>query len=281
MRSKGLAVMQVLDFAKEREPARRMSMCESGQEEPPEQAGQHAHRQQEVGSAVHPVRTIERYPAARHDHMQVWMVGHCRAPAVEHGGGANAGAQVPGIGSDREQRLGRCAEQQVVDHRLVLVGDGRDLGRQREDYMEIADRQQIGLAGGEPVPRRRALTLWAMAVAAGVVGDPAVAAILAALDMAAESSRAALLNGRHRLELAKAHMTGIGLAPGRPVAMEDICDLELWAAHGRRTTLRFSVSLRSAVRAGRAGWSQCGSWCWRRACKGPWCRVWHGRAAPG
>src|SRR5215472_6127999 len=120
-----------------------------------------------------------------------------------------------------------------------------------------------------------------MAVATRVVGDPAVAAILAALDMATESSRAATLDRRHRLELAEAHMPGIGLAPGRPIAMEDICDLQPRAAHGRRTTLRFSVSLRSAVRAGRAGWSQCGSWCWRRGCKGPWYRAWHGRAAPG
>jgi hypothetical protein len=63
-----------------------------------------------------------------------------------------------------------------------------------------------------------------------------VAAILAALDMAPtgqarglkahESSRAATLDRRDRLELAEGHLPGIGLAPGRPVAMEDICDLK-------------------------------------------------------
>ena len=107
-------------------------------------------------------------------------MGHRRAPGVEHGGDADAGAEVPGIGGDREQRLGRGAEQQVVDHRLVLIGDVGDLGRQREDDVEVADRQQIGLARGEPVPCRRALALGAMPVAAGVVGDAAVAAVLAA-----------------------------------------------------------------------------------------------------
>ena len=120
--------------------------------------------------------------------------------------------------------------------------------------MEIADRQQISFACGKPVPCHRALTLGTMAVATRVVGDPAMAAILAALDMAAtgqarglkahESSRAATLDRRHRLELAEAHMPGIGLAPGRPVAMEDVCDLQPRAAHGRRTTPRLSVSLR-------------------------------------
>ena len=91
-----------------------------------------------------------------------------------------------GIGCDREQGFRRRAEQQVVDHRLVLVGDWSDLGGQRKDDVEVADRQQIGLAGRKPILCRRTLTLWAMAVATRVVGDAAVAAILAALDMPAE-----------------------------------------------------------------------------------------------
>jgi hypothetical protein len=103
---------------------------------------------------------------------------------VEHGGGADASAEVLGIGGDREQRFSRRAKQEVVNHRLVLAGDWSDLGGQREDYVEIADRQQIGLAGRKPIRRRRTLTLWAMAVSTRVVGDAAVAAILATLDMA-------------------------------------------------------------------------------------------------
>ena len=93
--------------------------------------------------------------------MEVRVVGHCRAPAVKHGSGADARAEVPGVvglqptglsrGGDREQCLGRRAEQQVVDHRLVLVGDRGDLSGQGEDDVEIADRQQVGLAGREPI----------------------------------------------------------------------------------------------------------------------------------
>src|SRR6516165_3087064 len=158
------------------------------------------------------------------------MVGHRRAPGMQYGSGADAGTEVLGIGGNGEQSLGRNAEQQVVNYRLVLVGDCGDLGRQGEDHMEIADRQQISLARGKPVACHRALTLGTMAVATRVVGDPGVAAILAALDMAAESSRAATLDRRHRLELAEAHMPGIGLAPGRPVAMGDVCDLQPRAA---------------------------------------------------
>jgi hypothetical protein len=32
--------------------------------------------------------------------------------------------------------------------------------------------------------------------------------------------------GRHHLELAEAHMPGIGLAPGGPMAVKDVCDLQ-------------------------------------------------------
>ena len=163
MRGEGLAPTQALDLAKKCQSARRVGIGQRCQEQPPEQAGKHPHRQQKAGLAAHPARAVERYPATRHNHMDVRMVGHCRAPAVEHGGGSNARAEVLGIGCDREQRFGRRAEQQVVDDRLVLIGDWSNLGGQCEDHVKIADRQQIGLARRKPILRRRTLALWAIA----------------------------------------------------------------------------------------------------------------------
>ena len=113
MGGEGLSALQALDLTEEYQPACRVGVGEPGQEEPPEQARQHPHRQQKAGLAAHPARAVERYPAARHNHMDVRVVGHCRAPAVEHGGGADASAEVLGIGGDRQQCLGGGAEQQV------------------------------------------------------------------------------------------------------------------------------------------------------------------------
>jgi len=69
---------------------------------------------------------------------------------------------------------------------------------------------------------------------AAVVGDAAVAAVLAALDMAAEDSGATGLDRCHDLELAEADVPGMGRAPGGPVSAEDVGDLECRAfgAHG-------------------------------------------------
>jgi hypothetical protein len=62
---------------------------------------------------------------------------HGRAPGVEHGGDADPGAQVLGIGGDGEHGVGRGLEQQIVDHGLVLVGDVGDRCRQREHDVEV------------------------------------------------------------------------------------------------------------------------------------------------
>ena len=100
--------------------------------------------------------------------------------------------------------------------------------------MEVADRQEIGLACGEPIPCRRALTLWAMPVATAIKSDAAVPAVLARLDMTAKRCGAAGLDRRHHLQLAEAQMAGMGRAPGGAMAMEDVGDLQGRAAHRRR-----------------------------------------------
>src|SRR6267378_5224825 len=104
-----------------------------------------------------------------------------------------------------------------------------------------------------PPSRGQALALGAMAIAARVVGDPAVAAILAALDMAPEGSRAAVLDSRHHLELAEAHTPGIGSAPSAPMVMKAVRDLQLRAAHRRLARPVVSVPPGKATRAGRVG----------------------------
>ena len=60
----------------------------------------------------------------------------------------------------------------------------------------------------------------------------------AALDLRAKLKtrhRAATLDRRHHLQLAEAHMAGIGFAPCRSMAAEDIRDLQSWTRHARRT----------------------------------------------
>jgi hypothetical protein len=110
--------------------------------------------------------------------------------------------EVLGVGRDGGQGLGRGLEQDIVDDRLVLVGDIGDGRRQCEYHMIVRHRQQIGLARRQPVLCRSTLALRAVPIAATIVRDLAVGALLAARDMAAEGCRAAALDRRHHFELA-------------------------------------------------------------------------------
>ena len=76
---------------------------------------------------------------------------------MKNRGDADAGAEVLWVGGDGGHCLGRCLEQQAVHRGFVLERDVGDLGGQREDDVEVTDRQQVGLALGQPGARGRAL----------------------------------------------------------------------------------------------------------------------------
>src|SRR3546814_20633223 len=85
------------------------------------------------------------------------MMGKRGSPCMEYGGDADPGTEMLGISGDREHRIGRGLEQQIIDQRFVMIGDGGDLGRHREHEVEVADREKVGLAGLEPGARGGAL----------------------------------------------------------------------------------------------------------------------------
>ena len=116
---------------------------------------------------------------------------------------------------------------------VVLVRMTVPVRRDLRHAHAVDDQQhQVGLAGGQPLLGDGALTFWAVPIAAGVVRDPAVAAALAALDVSAERGGAAVLDGRHDLELAETEVSGLCVTPRRPVGAEDIRDLQGRHARG-------------------------------------------------
>ena len=156
------------------------------------------------------------------------MVGERRSPGVQHGGEPDARAEMLGVGCNGDQGLGRDLEQQVIDDRLVVIGDVGDRSRQGEDDMEVGNWQQFGLAVGQPLLGSDGLALRTMPVAAGIVGDAQVGALRAAFDMAAQSSGAASFDRGHHPPLPAAEMTGMDLAVSGTVAAEDLRHLDRW-----------------------------------------------------
>src|SRR5258705_13912036 len=66
--------------AEETEAADRVGGDELLQEQPPEQAGEHADGQEKSRPTGHPALAIGRDATARHDHVHVGVMGHSRAP---------------------------------------------------------------------------------------------------------------------------------------------------------------------------------------------------------
>ena len=72
---------------------------------------------------------------------------------------------------------------------------------------------------------------WAVPVAAAIVGDDGVRAVLASRDVAAKRRGAAALDCAHHLHMVEADVPGIGSAPRRPAVAEDVGDLQHWTGH--------------------------------------------------
>jgi len=229
----GLRIGELGVFAEAAELAGAMRGAEVLAEQPSEQPREHPHGQEEARPTGHPALTVEGDATAGHDAMQVRMMGQRRAPGVQHRRHPDARPQVLGVGGDGQECLGGGREQQSIDHRLVVRGELPERCRQGENHVVVLDRQQVGLPRGEPLLGHRTLTLRAVAVAAGVVGNLGVAAVRALGDMAAERRRAAVLDGRHHFELAEAQVPGLLRAPSGAVVAEDVRDLQGRPGHGR------------------------------------------------
>ena len=147
-------------------------------------------------------------------------------PGVQDRDEADLRAQMLRIRRDRAQGLGGGLEQDVVDHRLVLVADRGDRLGQREDDVEILDRQQFSLPVFQPLHACHRLTLRTVAIAATVERDALVPAGVALLDMTAQRGRAAALDGAHDAALAAAQALAVLLAVGGAELAEDVRHLQ-------------------------------------------------------
>jgi hypothetical protein len=139
-------------------------------------------------------------------------------------------------------------KQDVVDHGLVLVRDGRDLLGHGEDDVEIRDRQQFGLPVLQPLRASKGLTLWAMAIAATVERDALVAAVVALIDVAAKGRGAAALHVAHDAPLPRAERSGVFFPVSRADLAKNVRHLEPVGSrrHRQKTT-------------GGRGWGSAGS----------------------
>src|SRR5277367_5698184 len=164
--------------------------------------------------------------------MEVRMMMQILPPGMEYRYEADPRAQIFGIGSDLQEGFRRGAKEHAVHNPLVLEGYGRDHLRQREDNVKVLDREQLGGASVEPRRAGCALALWAMAIAAGAIGDRAMAAAVALFDVATERRGAAGRDVPQRFPLASGERSAIGIEISWAMDAENIGQLQRGRRHG-------------------------------------------------
>jgi len=97
------------------------------------------------------------------------------------------------------------------------IGDVSNLGRKREDHVDVFDRQQVVHPSLHPVLCRSTLALRAIPIAARVIGDVLMITFCASRNVTAERCRAAILNRRHYLQLWQVQVPGMVMAIRRPM----------------------------------------------------------------
>src|SRR5882757_5888567 len=122
---------------------------------------------------------------------------------------------------------GTGLEEQVVDHALVLKGEGSKFTWQGEDEVHVAGRQQFPLARLQPAETRVRLASRAMPVAARVIGDGRrMSAGGTAIAVAAECGSATACDREQDLLMLPADPAAAGFHKGRTGTANDIGHLQ-------------------------------------------------------
>src|SRR5215471_9090528 len=153
------------------------------------------------------------------------------SPSVEHAEEADLCAKVLWIGGDLQEGGGAGAEQEIVNDLLVLQGQPRQLVGNRKDDVNVVDRQQFLTASGEPLIAGVGWALGAVPGAAGVERDGFVAAWTAAVQMTAERSSAAMLDGKKHTDMQPGQPGPALLYEAIAMRVDDIGHLERWPCH--------------------------------------------------
>jgi hypothetical protein len=117
-------------------------------------------------------------------------------PGVQYAEESDFCTEMLRIARDFEQGFRTGAKQEIVDNLLVLQDQGSQMPGKREDHMHVGRREQFLATCCEPAVARSCLTLWAVPVSTRVVGDGAMSAAGAFIEVAAERGGATPHDGQ-------------------------------------------------------------------------------------
>jgi len=194
-------------------------------------SAEHLDGKKEVVAWSDPARVIGRQPTGRHHAMYMRMKFEFLSPTVQHAEEADFCTEMLGIARDFQKGFRTGAKQEVVEDLLVLQDQRGQMTRKREDHMDVTRREKLLLTRCEPAIASSCLTLRAVPISARVVGDGAMSAASAFIDVPAKRGGTTPRNGQEHFDV----------LPGDPLTAsfdecvsrgaDQIGHLEEWPVH--------------------------------------------------
>jgi len=194
-------------------------------------SAKHLDGKKEIVAWLDPAGVIGRQPTGRHHAMYMRVKFEFLSPAVQHAEEADFRAEMLGIACYFQKGFRAGAKQEVVDDLLVLQHQRGQVTRKREDHMDVTRRKKFPATLFQPTFPSTCLTLRAMAISTGVVGDGAMSAARAFIEMPAERGGTTPGNGQEHFDV----------LPGDPLtasfdecvsrSADQIGHLEEWPVH--------------------------------------------------
>jgi len=178
-----------------------------------------------------PSRVIRGQTSGGDNAVDMGVVLKLLVPGMQDAEETDLGAQMTGIFSDFQKRLGAAPEQQTVDDLFVLQGQWRQFVRERENDMGVARGQQFGAPRVKPAVARVALAPGAMPVPARIVRDGLMAAPRTLIDMATQRGGAAAKDGREHFQVQPGEPGGMPVDESLSCGAYDIGQLKEWPVH--------------------------------------------------
>ena len=154
-------------------------------------------------------------------------------PRVQDHQPTDVAPQTLGIRGDVSEGVRRGLQQEVVHHTFIGERQTCEGLRHREDDVDVPDGQEFLFASRHPGVPRRGQTLRAMPIAAAVVGEGRVCALLTAIAVSTECRRSALGDGEEDAPVLGGHSGAVRLQKPIAVLAHDVGHLERWRRHRR------------------------------------------------
>jgi hypothetical protein len=159
-----------------------------------------------------------------------------------------------GVPRNRLERRGNGLKQQTIELTRMWQREGAEPSREGKDHMAVGDVEALALPRREPRGLGTTWTLGAVSIAARVIADLLMPALIALGLIAAQHGRTALPKRLEDATLRRRCAGTIAGEIGRPILPDDISDFQRRARHGWPSHVAGSGNVSSGLGIAARAW---------------------------